>query len=245
MPQAVMMMISPGMKKHNLYILFLFFVLGIPIQKAIAQQNDFQCWPSVQLNLEVIKNLKFHIEEEARFSENVSQIDRQINDLGVSYRLNKYFKAAVYYRLEAKWKNPDEHAWRNGVFGDISFRVEPGRFLLGYRLRLQSSRVELNNGETQWFDGVRNRHKFSIEYDIKGMPIAPFAEGELFAKLGGNDGSSLTDYRIWTGLHYTLNKKHEFALKFGIDKELHVKNPLTAYIIAAGYTLNLKLALVE
>lgn len=245
MPLAMMMMTSPDMKKHNPFLLILLFVLAIPMQKATAQQNDFQCWPSVQLNLEVIKNLKLHVEEEIRFTENVSQIGRQINDLGISYRINKYLKTALYYRLEAKWKNPEEHAWRNGVYGDLSFRVEPGRFLLGYRLRVQSSRVELNDSEAQWFDGVRNRHKFCVEYDMKGIPLAPFAEGELFANLGGDDGSSLTDYRIWTGLRYSLNKKHEFTLKFGIDRELHVKDPLTAYIIAAGYALNLKLSSVE
>ena len=239
------MMINQNMRKYCLFILISLFVSAAPLQKATGQQNDFQCWPSGQLNLEEINNLRFHVEEEVRFHENASRIGRQINDLGVSYRINKYVKAALYYRLEAKWKNPDEHEWRNGIYGDLAFRVEPGRFLLGYRLRVQSSRVELNDEDGKWFDGVRNRHKFSVEYDLKGIPLAPFAEGEIFANLGGEDGSSLTDYRLWAGLNYNLNKKHEFSLKFGIDRELNVNNPLTAYIIAVGYTLNLKLSSVE
>jgi len=229
------------MNKHSFCILFLLLLSVISFPKAMGQQNDFQCWPFLQLNLEVLKGLKVQVREEVRFRENSSLISRQINEIGLSYRINKYIKTALIYRIEADWKNPDEYGWRNGVYADVSLGYETGRFSIGYRLRMQSAKVDLNDKQDQWFNGLRNRHKVTVEYDIKGIPLVPFVEGEIFANLAGSNGSSLSAYRAWAGINYTLNKRHEIGLKYGIDQELNVPDPLRAYIIALGYTLNLQL----
>ncbi len=233
------------MNRHSLFFLLLFLIPLSFLQKVVGQQNDFQFWPSVELNLEVIKDLKIQVKEEARFRENCTQISRQINEIGLSYKINKFFKAALFYRMEADWKNPDDYVWRNGFFADATFRYEPGRFTLGYRLRLHSSKIELNEKQAQWFDGIRSRHKITAEYNIKGIPLSPYAEGELFSGMAGSHGSSLWAYRAWAGFKYTLNKTHEFDLKYGIDQELNVPDPLRAYIVALGYTLNLKMQSVK
>ena len=211
-------------------ILFLFSV-GLS-----AQQKDFQFWPSLAVNLEVAPNLKLQVEEEVRFHENVSQLGRQINDLGASYRFNKFLKAGIFYRLEADWKNADDYSWRNGVYGDVALRHKLNRITAGYRLRLQSAKVDRNT-EEYLFDSFRHRHKVSIEYDVKGIPLIPFVEAELF--IDSRKGTEAI--RSWIGLDYKVRKIHTLSLKYGIDKEVHVNDPLTAYIIALGYTLDLSL----
>lgn len=233
------------MKKFPVYLLIIFFGISPSLNQVIAQQNDFQCWPFVQLNLEVIKNLRVTVEEEARFRENCTQIGRQLNNIGVSYRFNKYLKAALTYRIEADWKNPDEYVWRNGVMGDVALRYIAGRLTIGYRLRVQSNKVEFSEKKDSWFNGVRNRHKLTLEYDLKGIPLVPIVEGELFANLAGSKGSSVSSYRAWVGMSYILGKKHEISLKYGIDQELNTVDPLRAYVIAIGYTLNIKLPSVK
>jgi|WetSurSiteA1Bulk_404760.scaffolds.fasta_scaffold00327_6 hypothetical protein len=245
MPEMAMMMIDYSMKRNPFHILLIFILPVIALQSADGQQNDFQCWPSIQMNLEVIKNLKVQIEEEVRLQENCSQFGKQINDIGLSYRINKYLRTALYYRIEADWKNADDFVWRNGAYADVAFRYEPGRFTLGYRLRVQSSRIEMGNKEEQLFSRIRNRHKFTVEYDIKGIPIAPFAEGELFIDFGGPDGYSLSSYRAWAGVSYAINKQNELSLKYGIDQELNTPDPLRAFVIAVSYSVDLKLPSVK
>lgn len=235
-----MMMIDPVMKTR-LVLFILLLASFCLLRKAEGQQSDFQCWPSIQMNLELVKNLKFQVEEEIRFSENATQIDRQINDIGLSYRINKFLKAGFFYRLEANRTDPGEFEWRNGIYADLSFRYEPGRFILGYRLRMQSSKVELMNNEDPWFRAMRNRHKFSVDYDIKGIPLTPYIDVEIFAHMGGKDGYYLTAYRIWAGLKYSLNNMHEFTIKYGIERELNASDPLRAYIVALGYAIDLKM----
>jgi hypothetical protein len=79
------------------------------------------------------------------------------------------------------------------------------------------------------------------EYDIKNSPLAPFAEGEIFLNLGGNRNSGVTAYRTWIGIKYSVDKRNEISLKYGIDQELNVPDPLRAYIVALGYSVDFKL----
>jgi len=220
------------------YLLVLaYLLLELP---TLAQQSDFQCWPSVQVNAEIIKRLRLQIEEEARFNENSSQISRQINDIGLTYRINKFIRTAIFYRLEADWKNVENYVWRRGVYGDLSLNYKAGRFSLGYRIRAASAKVEINEKQPL-LAGFTNRHKLSLEYDIKNSRFAPFVEGELFLNLGDQEKNDITAYRAWIGCNYRFNKIHEIAVKYGIDQELNTTNPITAYIIALQYSINLKL----
>jgi len=226
---------------HRPAIILFSIILFLRTIDVQAQQNDFQAWPSVQVNIEVIDNLRLHLEEEVRFHENLSLVNRQINDMGVSYRFTKSLKAGIYYRLEADWKNADEYAWRNGIYSDISLRHDVKRFTLSYRLRVQSSRIERHDAESDFFNGFRHRHKISAEYDLKGIPLIPFVESELFIDYSRQDLSRIKGLRTWVGLDYKIKKIHTISIKYGIDQEINTSDPLRAYIIALGYSLDLKL----
>jgi len=238
---VVMMMISPVMRRLFYFILLSSLLAVLPLNQLNGQQNDFQFWPSVKVNLGLMKNLKIHAEQEVRLHENASRINRQVNDIGLSYRLNKYLKAGIFYRLEADWKNADDYAWRNGLYSDISFKYDVKRVSLGYRLRLQSSKVERNVEDAALFNGFRHRHKLSAEYDIKGIPLVPFIETEMFVDYAPGKKSEIVGNRSWIGLGYEVNKIHTFSLKYGIDQEINVSDPLRAYIVALGYSLDLSL----
>jgi hypothetical protein len=231
-----MMMIR---KFCSIYILpSLLIFLMTPV--AFAQQNDFQCWPSVQVGLTVSKNVRVHVEEEIRFRENCTQLARQVNDLGISFKLNKYFRSALYYRVDADWNNPDNYRWRQGFYTDILFRCNPGRFLFGYRTRFQSARIEFNEKQVQLLGRLVSRHKFKLAYNIKKISFTPFAEGELFFQFDRNQ-YSMSNLRTWIGLDYTPGKTHEFSIKYGFNREYMTSDPLTSYIIAFNYAINLKL----
>jgi hypothetical protein len=245
--QEMTMMIKMlnGNSCQVLRYLILLIILCSGDLRVDAQQKDFQAWPSLQVNIEVVNNFRLHLEEEIRFHENLSQVSRQINDAGVSYRFNKYLKAGIFYRLEADWKYSGEYAWRNGLYTDISARTNVNRFIIGYRLRLQSSKVERNDDESALFNGFRHRHKISAEYDIKGIPLVPFIDSELFVDYSAHNHSEIRGFRMWIGLDYSINKIHTLSVKYGIDQDLNTSDPLRAYIIAVGYALDLSLLSAE
>jgi hypothetical protein len=218
--------------------LFIFLLVCLPVTQ--AQQKDFQFWPSVNVDLELTKNLKAMLEEEVRLKENSTQIGRQINDLGIGYKFNKYFRAALFYRIEANWKTPDDYRWKEGLYADMALKQTTGRFILGYRLRLQSSRIEFNSNEDNLLSSFVNRHKFTVAYNIQNKPLTPFIEEELFLNSVSHQMEMINN-RTWLGITYSPGKIHEFSLKYGIDHERLVPDPFTSFIIAFNYTLNLKL----
>jgi len=228
------------MTKKTHFSLFLFIFLLVFLPAAHAQQKDFQFWPSANVDLELSKRLKVMLEEEVRLKENCTQMERQINDVGVGYKFNKYFRAALFYRIEANWKTPDDYRWKQGLYADMSLKQTTGRFTLGYRLRFQSSRIEFNSNEDNLLSNFISRHKFIVAYNIKNKPLTPFIEEELFLN-SVSQQMEMINNRTWFGITYSPGKIHEFSLKYGIDHERLVPDPLTSFIIAFNYALNLKL----
>jgi hypothetical protein len=220
--------------------LILFILLLACLPDLQAQQKDFQFWPSANVDLELSKCLKVMLEEEVRLKENCTQIERQINDLGIGYKFNKYLRGALFYRIEANWKTPDDYRWKQGLYADIAVKQTTGRFILGYRLRLQSSRIEFNSNEDKLLSSFVNRHKFTVSYNIQNKPLTPFIEEELFLNSVSHQMEMINN-RTWLGITYSSGKIHEFSLKYGIDHERLVPDPITSFIIAFNYRLNLKL----
>jgi hypothetical protein len=218
----------------------LFFLNKYSFEQAFCQQQDFQIWQTAKISAELTKDFRFMVEEELRFRENASMMDRQINDLGISYRVNKYLRTALFFRLEADWKNADLYLWRQGLYGDFTFRIEPSRFTLSYRARIQSTKTEIYKEEAVLAGGFKHRHKISAEYNIKGLPIAPFAEGELFVACYTGKGSEIAGVRAWAGMNYAPGKRHNLYFKYGIDRELNTADPLHAYAMVIGYEYSMK-----
>jgi hypothetical protein len=153
------------------WVVFLGFLLGSLVQ-GHAQQSDFQFWPQVLIGYNLSDRFKLSLEEEVRFRENVSQVKKELTDLGITYKINKALKIGVTYRLELTFKNPDESAWRSGLYSDIMFRQKIRRFQFDYRLRFQSPRIESVSEVSSLDQWLINRHKASLQYNIKGIPLS-------------------------------------------------------------------------
>ncbi len=239
--RLMMMMIRiNNMTKKIPVSLFLFTFLLFCHVALQAQQKDFQFWPSAGLDLGLNNNLKLMLEEELRLKENCTQMERQVNEIGIGYKFTKYFRAELFYRIEANWRTYDDYRWKQGFYADFALKQSAGRFTLGYRLRLQSSRIELNSSDDNLFSSLINRHKFTVEYNIENKPITPFVEEEFFLNSVSHQLEMIKN-RTWFGIAYSPGKIHEFSLKYGIDHDRLVPDPVTSFIVAFNYTLNLKL----
>ena len=220
------------------WMLCIGFLLGT-IKPGISQQSDFQCWPQLQVGYNLSDKFKLSLEEEVRLRENVSKIKKELTDLGLTYRVNKNLRFSLKYRLELSYKNPDQKTWRSGLYGDIQLRHKMQRFQADYRLRFQSPKIESFSEVSSLNQWLTNRHKAGLQYDIKGIPLAPGIEAEIFIPIGRQQPLIIDEYRLWVGLSYALNNKNEIGIKYGIQQEVNVADPLRAYILSISYSLDI------
>ena len=78
----------------------------------------------MQLGYSLSDNFNVSLEEEVRLRENATQVKKELTDLGLTYKMNKFLRLSLNYRLELTYKNPDEYSWRNGLYVDIMLRKE-------------------------------------------------------------------------------------------------------------------------
>ena len=84
-----------------------------------------------------------------------------------------------------------------------------------------------------------NRHKAGLSYNIKGIPLTPVIEGEIFIPFTRKEPLFINEYRLWAGFEYAFNKRNSIGIKYGIQREINVSDPLTAYIVALKYSCDL------
>jgi hypothetical protein len=214
-------------------------ILSAAVKSGFSQQTDFQFWPQVQVGYNLSAKFKISLEEEVRLRENASQIKKELTDLGITYKVNKFLRLCVKYRLELNYRNPDTRAWQSGLYGDILLRGKLQRFQFDYRMRFQSAKIESISEVSSLNQLLTNRHKAGVSYDIKGIPLVPEIEAEIFIPISKQDPLIIEEYRLWAGLAYNINKKNEISLKFGVQQEVNVKDPWRAYILGVGYSLDI------
>jgi hypothetical protein len=220
------------------WILCIGFLMGLLMQ-GYAQQSDFQFWPGIQVGYNLPGRFSMSLAEEVRFKENSSQVKKELTDVGIAYKITKSLRLGINYRRELNYKNPDQSAWRNGLYMDIMFRQKIQRFQFDYRCRFQSPRLETLTELSSLNQWLINRHKASLQYNIKGIPLNPFIEGEIFIPISKTEELMISEYRLWAGLAYSINKRNVISLKYGIQQEVNVADPLRAYVLSLGYSFNI------
>jgi opacity protein-like surface antigen len=101
---------------------------------------------------------------------------------------------------------------RFNVFGEASYSWN--RFDFSWRERFQSTYRVLDSLSTaninpKWM----LRSKISVEYNVRGVPIDPYASVEWFHLLNGEEPFSFAEYRAAAGIKYKITK--QFYIKAG------------------------------
>lgn len=186
-----------------------------------AEDTDFGLWTTLDLSKKLDNGLKLAFEEEFRLRNDLMTTDKLQSTFEVSYKLGNYFTPGISYTL-INYYHPrdDEHAhnfWetrhRFNVFGEGE--IDFGRFTFSLRERLQTTyRVLDSLSSAKINPKLMLRSKASLSYNIKGIPLEPYAFAEFFHLLN-KQGSPMDyeKYRAGCGLKYTHKKT--FSVKVG------------------------------
>ena len=221
-----------------LILITVFIVLVTMIQKSNAQETktvrDLEQWTSIGITKKINKHWKLSLDQEFRFTNDMSTFNVYFSDLGVDYKINKHFSFGTNYRFYQN-KNSEgtfktQHRWST----DATYKQKVNRFTLAYRLRFQNKDEDFytsNSGNNLY--NLRNR--LSVDYNIKDFKIDPFFEVELFRQIDDVNTTELNKLRWTLGLEYNLKDVGDFELFYRLDNELNQTYNKDTYIIGFGY----------
>ena len=219
-----------------------FIICAILFSITLAgQKTDYGLWYEVEAEKDIYKGLRFDLEASMRTDQNGSHIEKFYFEPGLRYKFNDYFAAGFYYRFtEQEEKNERFHPRHRWFFQMKGTTPKVARFTLAVRYRLQEQfKTYVKNPEDEvedpeWYQRVR----FELKYNIKGMPLKPYINSEIFNRLSDPTDYLADKWRTMIGIEYTLNKKHTFGIEY-IYNDSKVTKP--AYMNLLGLTYSIKL----
>jgi hypothetical protein len=225
------------MKRLLLSISIVLFTLP-----AFSQRDDFGAWMTLSLNKDLSKKFTLGLDQEFRLKENLTTINLFYTNVGVSYKVTKFLKVGLVYRMINKQKNDGSYGMRSRIYSDLTFKVKPGKWTFSNRTRYQIEwRQAGYNSELNGLPEAYLRNLTKIGHEI-GPHATPYVATEFRWQLQNPRepwANGFNRTRFIGGMDYKFNDMHTIGTYFLFQKEFNVNDRQTLYIIGLEYTISL------
>lgn len=201
--------------------------------------TDWESWNSVEIKYKPTKKWTFELEENIRFKENISEIDKYFTQLGAQYNITKQFKVGAAGRYIRKNDNTGNVQGYENYFRfhlEAQYKHKVNDFTFAYRMRYQNKN-ELGEDD---FANQHLRFKAAIGYNIHNWKLDPEISAEIFNHFEKEDTDGFDRYRITVGTEYNMKKYGKVKLYYRYKKQLNEDFPETKNIIGLKYTYTIK-----
>ena len=220
-------------KYKHIIILFIVYVsIGI---KGFSQVNDAGMWISLNLEKKVLPGFSLHLSDELRLNENISEAGTHFTEFGGEYRFTRNISGGAYYRFIQKRRVDDSYSKRHRYYVELNYRQKIGKVNIALRERFQSQYNDIFSREKGKIPEDYLRSRLAVKTKIYKATQA-FINGEVYYQLSNSQGNELDQLRFSAGLEYNLKRYGGLEAFYMINKEIHVNDPLTEYIIGLGYS---------
>ena len=212
--------------------------LILPVLQIQGQQKDFQSWWEVDLHRELSGGFELAVELEQRFRNNSLQYDRTLATLSGSYLVNRYLKVEAGVRavavqdrelqIHSKFRGHADALAHYSVSGtDLSLRV---RFQYGFDDIVNLGYFRLNT--------LVNRNRLKLDHHLFGSRFTAFGSVESWHLLGDSYAGFAYKMRYSGGLEYALSFASRLKLRYILEDEFNVKDPLQSHVLLLGFRHN-------
>jgi len=196
--------------QRKFYLFLFLLVLFISISELKSQNiksNDLQLWAAFELEFKLFSDLSLQLSDEMRFEKNIDQLDCNLIDIGLQYKITDFLKVSATYRLKTRRDNTNDNVFLLASTASIDI----DRFDFSYRVRYENEPYKENEKE----NNIRNR--LAVQYNIKGLSVSPFVSGEIFYRFLYNKGDRFNRYKLRIGIEYEPIKNQKIDLDYTHD----------------------------
>ena len=140
--------------------------------------NDFGGRLNLSIDKKIVKGLHIVAEGEVRTNNNFATFGRYQAGLGLSWKLNKYFKVGAGYLFINKMNSESVWKPRHRFYADASLNLHAGNWQFGLKERLQLTHREVGNPCQSNPNLLALKSRLKISY--KGFrKVTPYVFGEM------------------------------------------------------------------
>jgi len=222
--------------KRSLYFLTcfsLFFSAALDLQ---AQVKDFQTWWEVELEKQLTGKLDLSGELEQRFKNNSTQYSRTLITFAASYDVLDYLRMSGGARSIFVMDREQQLHPRYRLHFDLMGRYDLSGFNFSLRSRMQYGFEDVIAFRYFRLNSLVNRNRLKATYHIFGTRF------DCYASLESWHGSDIESQwqtfalRYAAGASYSLNFSSRFSLRYILEDEFNVVNPMQLHVLVMGYS---------
>lgn len=208
--------------------LALIFILAAQFTSHAQKPSDLELWTGASFQYRMSKKWSIAIEEQFRFNDTISSLQKSFTEAGLKFRLGKGFAIAGNYRYSVYRTSANRHR----VSGDLSYGFDKKGFPLVIDIR---SRFQYTFNQNRTF----LRNKIALSYKLSKL-VDPYIQYEAFFRFNGKNEFRINRYTL--GLDWRLMKELNLTTFFRIEDEINIKSPTQQKIIGLSldYTLKYK-----
>jgi hypothetical protein len=196
--------------------------------QSIAKTERFGTWLEFEVRKDFLNNFAFSLTPEFRFQDQFN-LDEYMIQGKLSYQPLKFLSLAGSYRLGTEIKSKGNVNYSR-IALDAQASHKFNRFEAALRTRYTNSSDSQEDEAGKYF-----RPRISLDYNIKGKKIAPFASYELFHNLNTREAHKS---RMDIGFSRSIRKLHRIELYYRLNDYFSDKQSI--HILGFGYRLRFR-----
>lgn len=204
------------------------FALAALVLAGTSARADVQQWTEIGVSGSLAKRWQISFDQHLRFDHDISRVDSVMPEWAVTYRLWKWLRTGVGYRLQYTRDGDGEMVLRHRFHGAVRARQDVGDFRMQYRLQYQE---QLRPGANdQLRHTIRNRAEVGYRHF---KPWLPGVSVESFHAIDDGDAIHLDKVRITAGVEYA---RKDWSVELYYRAEVPVADEMdpTVHIMGLG-----------
>jgi len=197
--------------KRSLFILYLLIAPTVFAQ--VYKFNDAQVWFNLYLEKKITKKWLVHLNEQDRFTNNVTHFNFAYADVGITYKITKNIKIMADYVFTQKRRPDESFSTYHQYYVAMTFKKDIKRWRFMYRNMFQFQYNNPFTSSTGMIPYYYDRNKFIIKYELNKY-YTLYAAEELYIPLNSPVTKGLDRSRTFVGLFYNIFKHHQLELYF-------------------------------
>ena len=207
------------------FLALLVLAFAIPLF-AGTNNSDDQIWVAGAVSHEIKPVFALELEQQFRYKDQYSTLDKTITQLALSVDVRKVFKLTLGYR----YTNSGDEIIRRAQLA-VSTSIKLNRWRFSYRQQYQAESESDEDLEYEL------RNKLGIRY-LLWARLAAYAEYEWFHRIG-DPPVELRKYRATTGLRVNLPGPQVLKIFIRRQQQVNRKNPDRQNILGLKYEYEL------